>query len=273
MNFTFHNVSIKSKTTESTDAAVYDFTFHNVSIKSRTDSGRKSGDKPLHSTMYLLNPQKVWDRFDRAVPLHSTMYLLNLGAARRRASIKDFTFHNVSIKSGIRKRTAKIRSAFTFHNVSIKSVYAPAQWPQGFALHSTMYLLNPGLRKIARRRWSSLHSTMYLLNLFLYSCQYLSESPFTFHNVSIKSGGAKRDELHRRSFTFHNVSIKSHYPVNSNSGEYPLHSTMYLLNQTVSRIRNKRRNHFTFHNVSIKSEDILIQMDSMYELYIPQCIY
>ena len=58
---------------------------------------------------------------DIRIPLHSTMFLLNLTAAHAlQLGLKDFTFHNVSIKSGIISNPLDI--------------YNP--------LHSTMFLLN-----------------------------------------------------------------------------------------------------------------------------------
>ena len=98
------------------------FTFHNVSIKSKNTLLRPAILNSLHSTMYLLNPENFY-LFIQALPalhstmyllnplqktametqnstLHSTMYLLNQAAGLNPAlSITNFTFHNVSIKS------------------------------------------------------------------------------------------------------------------------------------------------------------------------------
>ena len=55
-------------------------------------------------------------------PLHSTMSLLNrCCSARKSATGKNFTFHNVSIKSFDDDVVATLLNVFTFHNVSIKS--------------------------------------------------------------------------------------------------------------------------------------------------------
>ena len=54
---------------------------------------------------------------------------------------------------------------FTFHYVSIKSPLTLEYIIVCLYLHSTMYLLNPGISADAIRQSFNLHSTMYLLNL------------------------------------------------------------------------------------------------------------
>ena len=77
--FTFHYVSIKSVLSHWLSLSLQPFTFHYVSIKSVQCQTMYCQDQPhLHSTMYLLNP----DRLDTIflffrTYLHSTMYLLN----------------------------------------------------------------------------------------------------------------------------------------------------------------------------------------------------
>ena len=56
-------------------------------------------------------------------------------------------------------------------------------------------------------------------------------------------------------FTFHNVSIKSEELTEVTLTYWPLHSTMYLLNQSAGAALSDAAITFTFHNVSIKSTD------------------
>ena len=76
--FTFHNVSINSKATDSKESAGIVFTVHNVSINSVFATTRNQGKSNLHSIMYLLIP-------------YATKQL--------QADPLPFTFHNVSINS------------------------------------------------------------------------------------------------------------------------------------------------------------------------------
>ena len=119
----------------------------------------------LHSTMSLLNQILFLLSSHSRPPLHSTMSLLNrCCSARKSATGKNFTFHNVSIKSGVTdvpipddvslhstmsllnpKRCAHPAPpaySFTFHNVSIKSWRAGHGNSRRMPLHSTMSLLN-----------------------------------------------------------------------------------------------------------------------------------
>ena len=76
----------------------------------------------LHSTMSLLNQILFLLSSHSRPPLHSTMSLLNrCCSARKSATGKNFTFHNVSIKSFDDDVVATLLNVFTFHNVSIKS--------------------------------------------------------------------------------------------------------------------------------------------------------
>ena len=56
--------------------------------------------------------------------LHSTMYLLNPAKNDYSVFISSFTFHYVSIKSGVSIYENDSYNTFTFHYVSIKSLIA-----------------------------------------------------------------------------------------------------------------------------------------------------
>ena len=108
--FTFHYVSIKSKSRLITQTTTRLFTFHYVSIKS-------------FSFIY-----GMCCNFN----LHSTMYLLNLGLYITDCPIPaEFTFHYVSIKSTLRPYASECILLFTFHYVSIKS-----KWLWGYMYDS-----------------------------------------------------------------------------------------------------------------------------------------
>ena len=97
------------------------FTFHNVSIK--TVNKKKSAGKvdTLHSTMFLLKLGLTDIKKIFGLTLHSTMFLLKpdrIGTSRTNIA---FTFHNVSIKTGIATAVKNYKTSFTFHNVSIKT--------------------------------------------------------------------------------------------------------------------------------------------------------
>ena len=78
----------------------------------------------LHSTMFLLIPEKVKVLSVSTYHLHSTMFLLIHGVSSINIHINSgFTFHNVSINSKYSFGSSSITSAFTFHNVSINSRY------------------------------------------------------------------------------------------------------------------------------------------------------
>ena len=76
----------------------------------------------LHSIMYLLILAKALGVSQPELNLHSIMYLLILLAASSTAeSTSSFTFHNVSINSGVLPCLVCRIFLFTFHNVSINS--------------------------------------------------------------------------------------------------------------------------------------------------------
>ena len=106
-------------------------TVHNHSIK----------EISLHSTMFLLIPKQDSCQCRCDDTLHSTMFLLIPIRKCRRQCRKAFTFHDVSINTGLRFDSG--RSACS--------------------LHSTMFLLIPLKAYQESRKEVSLHSTMFLL--------------------------------------------------------------------------------------------------------------
>ena len=103
--FTFHNVSIKTRSDVSTNCSWVIFTFHNVSIKTQNNYVGYREQSYLHSTMFLLK-------------------LPSLASYTHR--ISSFTFHNVSIKTRSADAAKKVEKLFTFHNVSIKTMFLGA---------------------------------------------------------------------------------------------------------------------------------------------------
>ena len=116
------------------------------------------------------------------------MYLLNRISSLISSCAIKFTFHYVSIKSGILCTAQRFKFdlhstmyllnpvaptnhyyhlfSFTFHYVSIKSKYQIRSLALlQIHLHSTMYLLNRDSISRFSRTDLHLHSTMYLLNL------------------------------------------------------------------------------------------------------------
>ena len=185
--FTFHNVSIKSLQLFYRHLLA-GFTFHNVSIKSRKVVSTKSRVLSLHSTMYLLNRLIASSSSTRcsSFTFHNVS-IKSLSQRRINISFITFTFHNVSIKSYVICHATDFLKDFTFHNVSIKSRTSHAVRTPQTALHSTMYLLNRSVNDLVKLLSLSLHSTMYLLNPVVAPLPFVTESAFTFHNVSIKS--------------------------------------------------------------------------------------
>ena len=120
---------------------------------------------------------------------------------------------------------------FTFHHVSIKTGIRQIPYVNGTHSHSTMYLLKQyiALFRVVNEIYS--HSTMYLLKPGSTALVRVTISIFTFHHVSIKTKHVYAYEYKTPKFTFHHVSIKT------NSGGVHVetiadsHSTMYLLKQ------------------------------------------
>ena len=98
------------------------FTFHNVSINSAYFCPSFRDFVHLHSIMYLLIPEGNPVETCKMVDLHSIMYLLILICSSVSSSKHTvFTFHNVSINSGLHVNIKCNVILFTFHNVSINS--------------------------------------------------------------------------------------------------------------------------------------------------------
>ena len=78
LDFTFHNVSIKTISFHVGALNLFFFTFHNVSIKTIFQHRCPSRGLALHSTMFLLKPfaRQMLELWEHA--LHSTMFLLKL---------------------------------------------------------------------------------------------------------------------------------------------------------------------------------------------------
>ena len=139
---------------------------------------------------------------------------------------------------------------------------------QLISLHSIMFLL---IRKTIQLNYISiqtLHSIMFLLIPF--SMVSLSVKQFfTFHNVSINTRIHLYPCRSAEGFTFHNVSINTLHSSISLTGEYSLHSIMFLLIQRAEVV--KATNIFTLHSIMfllIQNSRVLYSSPSM-QLYIP----
>ena len=120
------------------------FTFHNVSIKTKTEWIRHICFKTLHSTMFLLKREWIRETVPGTEALHSTMFLLKLDSGRDYIHDENpFTFHNVSIKAkpGLVER----RVIPTLHSTMflLKPDYRDRMKAEYLPLHSTMFLLKP----------------------------------------------------------------------------------------------------------------------------------
>ena len=74
--FTFHYVSINTRSDQHRGKCRTDFTFHYVSINTRCSSSRSLCFLSLHSTMFLLIPLSAEWNLEVRYTLHSTMFLL-----------------------------------------------------------------------------------------------------------------------------------------------------------------------------------------------------
>ena len=120
----------------------------------------------LHSTMFLLKRLYRLSSGGSERNLHSTMFLLKPKTRRRR-------------------KTRSVR--FTFHNVSIKTGVAILSTSDSLHLHSTMFLLKHNRFASGIESKPNLHSTMFLLKPLDDIKKALNVTLFTFHNVSIKT--------------------------------------------------------------------------------------
>ena len=117
-----------------------------------------------------------------------------------------------------------------------------------------MFLLIPRCISRFGTGWSNLHSTMFLLILDCLMALSDGSFLFTFHNVSINTCTDLLLPVWKSSFTFHNVSINTETRKQKLRRCYShLHSTMFLLIQTVRFFPMCHLKRFTFHNVSINT--------------------
>ena len=166
---------------------------------------------------------------------------------------KCFTFHNVSISTGVLSHSVTNTSTFTFHNVSISTTERPQILPAQPPLHSTMYLFLPRTYLLMSCLWHTLHSTMYLFLPWGQQLLFTHSTSFTFHNVSISTQCRHGHDRRKSNFTFHNVSISTCQKPCTAVNQQTLHSTMYLFLPSSLLIIVTAQAHFTFHNVSIST--------------------
>ena len=100
-NFTFHNVSINTKSVSHQRYKNSNFTFHNVSINTDANGDITPFYAALHSIMFLLIliAATFSARFIKS--LHSIMFLLILDNLTKQMTGANFTFHNVSINTDL----------------------------------------------------------------------------------------------------------------------------------------------------------------------------
>ena len=157
--FTFHYVSINSRTRQVNDVLWHRFTFHYVSINSSLVTLKVYTFPHLHSTMYLLILVSFLVQSLKKHHLHSTMYLLIL-----------FSCHIIT----------------TFHYVSINSAHSWLLHPHLRHLHSTMYLLIPARCPAASA--APVFTFHYVsINSYRPNTSISVMYTFTFHYVSINS--------------------------------------------------------------------------------------
>ena len=142
-----------------------------------------------------------------------------------------FTFHDVSINTTLcRLPTAVIHPLHSTMFLLIRVLRLPEIWSSEQPLHSTMFLLILRCPQEPAAVSVSLHSTMFLLihdclrenslNIVaLHSTMFLlirikkqmksQVLHFTFHDVSINTGGRTWKAGFDSNFTFHDVSINT----------------------------------------------------------------
>ena len=144
--FTFHNVSISTRSSKCHFCFHQIFTFHNVSISTYRNLMRDKIWRSLHSTMYLFLRSHRHGYLLQVLSLHSTMYLFLL------IPPPPYKEHDISLHSTMYLflrlvvlnihslielyipqciyfyvlrpcRLFVIKLCFTFHNVSISTLY------------------------------------------------------------------------------------------------------------------------------------------------------
>ena len=183
--------------------------------------------------------------------LHSNMFLLFLSSARRKRSLRQFTFQYVSIISDVSDLERKLLMRFTFQYVSIISVLPFFSFHFQSYLHSNMFLLFRITNSIYATYNHNLHSNMFLLfqllveqgytdfenlhsNMFLlFLTSNLIKSLLDFIYIPICFYYFQDEHIFIEngiSFTFQYVSIISLLsPRHSFLPEAHLHSNMFLL--------------------------------------------
>ena len=119
------------------------FTFHDVSINTHALNHTTPLQETLHSTMFLLIPLLLIMYLYQLQTLHSTMFLLILVNIAKQLYNTIFTFHDVSINTGL------VADA-------MKDVQT---------LHSTMFLLIPVVYLSLQYRYN--------LTTFCQSCHFI----------------------------------------------------------------------------------------------------
>ena len=147
-------------------------------------------------------------------------------------------------------KTGQSNPDFTFHNGSINTRWNISQ----------------------AQALDTLHSTMFLLILLPDGLIISARSFFTFHNVSINTFVQLSFSDPSSFFTFHNVSINTGAVGQFATGNFSLHSTMFLLIRTISA--RSLIAYFTLHSTMF----LLIlggfsTFLPFWQLYIPQCFY
>ena len=104
----------------------------------------------------------TWRRWKTSFTFHNVSIKTGIDYDGKIRTSK-FTFHNVSIKTQKVGKSLATFIKFTFHNVSIKTVKTVNGKEEKTNLHSTMFLLKRHWNGYERYCDHNLHSTMFLL--------------------------------------------------------------------------------------------------------------
>ena len=136
--------------------------------------------------------------------LHSNMFLLFLSSARRKRSLRQFTFQYVSIISDVSDLERKLLMRFTFQYVSIISVLPFFSFHFQSYLHSNMFLLFRITNSIYATYNHNLHSNMFLLfprRAYFHRERNFIYIPICFYYFSaVPEGSAVYGNLHSNMF-------------------------------------------------------------------------
>ena len=141
--------------------------------------------------------------------LHSNMFLLFLSSARRKRSLRQFTFQYVSIISDVSDLERKLLMRFTFQYVSIISVLPFFSFHFQSYLHSNMFLLFPFCSLPVSVLLRHLHSNMFLLFLYIAERLILCVQNLHSNMFLLFRDTHFKDYLSTKEFTFQYVSIIS----------------------------------------------------------------